>query len=419
MLGRVALFLVFLLAYFLSYFFRSTNAVIAEDLTRDLGLTAQQLGFMTSLFFVAFAAAQLPLGSALDRFGARFTTPVLMLSGVLGSILFAAASSFTVLALGRALIGLGMAGVLMGSFKAFSVAFSARRFAAVSGMFVGLGSLGALAAATPLAWLNTQIGWRNVFWLGAGVILASTVMIMLFGRVARADSQRAAPRRGSPPAENARDAGARAIFTNLTFWRIAAINFAVAGSMFAYQGLWAGPYLSDALLIGELEVGNLLLAMGVGVTIGYFVGGWLADRIGVPTTLALGAGVIGLVQLLLAFFHPGWPRSALGILFACFGFFGSFNVLSFAHVRMVFPLNMTGRAVTALNIFGIGGSALLQWGLGILIGLFPLTVASRHPAAAYRTAFLLTAGLCALALLFYLPLIRQARPLVEDDQRPA
>ena len=85
---RFVVFLVFLVAYFLSYFLRSTNAVIADDLVRDLSLSASQLGFMTSLFFATFAAAQLPLGSALDKFGARWFTPLLMLASVLGCVLF-------------------------------------------------------------------------------------------------------------------------------------------------------------------------------------------------------------------------------------------------------------------------------------------------------------------------------------------
>ncbi len=71
MRSRPALVGTFLFAYLLSYFYRSTNAVLADDLQRDAGLGPEQLGAMTSLFYVAFAAAQLPLGAALDRWGPR------------------------------------------------------------------------------------------------------------------------------------------------------------------------------------------------------------------------------------------------------------------------------------------------------------------------------------------------------------
>ena len=140
--GQTRVFLIFTVAYFLSYFYRSANAVIAPDLRGDLGLTASQLGLMTSLFFAAFAAVQLPLGVGLDGVGPRWMTPALMLVAAAGSLVFAAATGFAGLALGRALIGVGMAGVLMGAFKVFGQWFSARRYATASGLLVGLdGSL--------------------------------------------------------------------------------------------------------------------------------------------------------------------------------------------------------------------------------------------------------------------------------------
>ena len=77
----------------------------------------------------------------------------------------------------------------------------------------------------------------------------------------------------------------------------------------------------------------------------------------------------------------------------------------FTQVRELFPLHLTGRAVTALNLFGIGGSALLQWGLGLLIeGV--TTGTGPYPPEAYSAAFAFTAALSLAALLFYLPLLR-------------
>ena len=70
-LARV--FVPFAMGYFLSYLMRVVNAVIAPDLVRDLGLTAADLGLLTSANFLAFAVAQLPLGILLDRFGPRRT----------------------------------------------------------------------------------------------------------------------------------------------------------------------------------------------------------------------------------------------------------------------------------------------------------------------------------------------------------
>src|SRR5690554_1885838 len=106
---RLVLFLVWVGAYLLSYFFRSANAVIAPDLRVDVGLDAEQLGLMTSLFFLTFAAVQLPLGGALDRWGSRRVVPVMLLVGAAGSALFGLGAGFAPLATGRALLGVGFA----------------------------------------------------------------------------------------------------------------------------------------------------------------------------------------------------------------------------------------------------------------------------------------------------------------------
>ena len=397
---RFVVFFVFFVAYFLSYFLRSTNAVIADDLVRDLSLSASQLGFMTSLFFATFAAVQLPLGSALDRFGARWVTPLLMLSSVVGCVLFGLAQSFAVLATARALIGLGTAANLMGALKSFSGWFREGRFATVSSLYLALGSTGALLAATPLAILAEQFGWRNVFFGGAVATLLSAAAVMIWGRNAPVARETLSETQPGTFAD---------IFRSLRFWRIAFLNFAIVGSLFAYQGLWAGPFLKHVLGLPSVTVGNLLLVLSGGVTTGYLVAGFLADRLGLVRVMVTGAAAFTLIQGTLALFGGDWSGWRVTALLAGFGFSAAFAVLMFAQVRASFPLNLTGRAVTAINLFGIGGSAALQWGLGVLIGSFAQVEPGVYAARAYSAAFLSTASLCLAALLFYLPL------LWEDD----
>ena len=393
------IFVVFVIAYFLSYFYRSANAVIADDLMRDLLLTPAQLGLMTSLFYMVFAAIQLPLGAALDRYGSRWTTPALMLLGALGSLIFALAQSFEVLAVGRALIGLGMAGVLMGALKAFSGWFPAERFATVAGLFLALGASGALSAATPLALMNAHMGWRPVFAYGAVLVTLSAVAIMVFARNAPTETQ--AKHSGQ------RDGFAQ-VFKDLRFWRIALLGFAITGSMFAYQGLWAGPYLRESLGRSEIEVGNLLLVMSACVIAGYLLAGWLADRFGLSRVMVAGAVVYTAVQFVLALAQPAWPNWSIAGFVGVFGFLGAFNLLLLAQIRAIFPLSLTGRAITAVNLFGIGGSALLQWWLGLIVNVFPQTAQGATVALAYTTIFAVTGMLCLATLLFYLPLARKA-----------
>jgi predicted MFS family arabinose efflux permease len=395
---HLIIFGMFTTAYFLSYFFRSANAVISPDLSRELALNAADLGLMTSLFYAAFALAQLPLGIGLDRLGPRWVTPGLMLAGAVGSLIFALAPSFLVLALGRALIGVGMAGVLMGSLKAFSQWFPPQRFATVSGLLVGIGSSGALIAATPLAWLNEHYGWRTVFVGGAIVTTLIALMIMTW----TSNTPPGVPWKGTSQAQG----GLRDVFRDRRFWRIAPHTFFLAGTLLAFQGLWAGPYLFDVLRLSDVAAGNVLLALGIGATIGFAASGWLADRLGTAWVVVVSSIIFIACQFGLVL-RP--PLALVSVLYALFGLTGAANIMLLAHARQVFPPAITGQAVTAVNLFGIGGTFLIQWILGLVIGAFPVDAAGHYPPAAHSTALLITAIGTTLTLVWYMPLVRQGR----------
>ena len=407
MTRRAAVFGLFTAAYFISYFFRSANAVIAGDLAREMSLTAAQLGLMTSLFYATFAAIQLPLGVGLDRWGPRWVTPALMLLGAGGALLFALAPSFGLLALGRALIGMGMAGVLMGSLKIFSQWFSMQRYATVAGLLVGIGALGALVAATPLAWLNALIGWRAVFGIGAVITTLVALSIMLWTR----NTPPHVVWTGGVGVTGGGFALFRTVFGDRRCWQMAPLTFFLAGVQMAFQGLWAGPYLFDVLGLDATAAGNVLLWMAIGLALGFVLSGWLADQLGIARVTATMTALFALCQLGLAA-QPElvWVR----LLYGVFGFSGAFNVMIVTQIRQIFPLRMTGKAMSAINLFAIGGTFLLQWWMGLLIGSYAIDSAGHYPPQAYRTTLLITGVGTILALLWYAPLLR-ASVLTEQN----
>ncbi len=404
---RGALVAAFLAAYLLSYFFRSTNAVLADDLRRDALLSPEQLGAMTSLFFVGFAVAQLPLGAALDRWGPRVVTPALMLAAAIGSLVTAASEGFVGLAVGRALIGFGMAGVLMGALKAFAAWFAPARFPTVSAVFVGLGSLGALGATTPLAALAASVGWRQVFVLAAVATVATAAVLVAVVRAAPPRPS-VAPRPTAAPRDVASRSSAidprppdgfGTIFASGPFWRLALLVLALTGGMFAHQGLWGGPFMSEGLGLAASTTARLLFVLGGAVTASYLLAGPAASRWGVDRTIAGGALLAILALVGLTTLTPTTPVVVMALVWAAYGAGAGANVLGFAAARSLFP-SAAGRAVTAVNLFAIGGSALLQMGLGwVVVGVSALLGADPDtpPLAAYRAAIGVTALLLAIA----------------------
>jgi MFS family permease len=153
----------FAAGYYLSYLFRTINALIAGDLAADLGLDAFDLGLLTSVYFLSLAVVQLPFGALLDRYGPRTIQSLLLLVASVGALVFALAEHFLVLLLGRALIGLGVALALMAGLKAIVLWFPQGRVALANGWLVMLGALGAITATGPAEFVVQSIGWRGLF----------------------------------------------------------------------------------------------------------------------------------------------------------------------------------------------------------------------------------------------------------------
>ena len=169
----------FATGYFLSFLYRSINALIAPDLIVELGATSSTLGLLTAGFFLGFAAMQLPLGIMLDRYGAARVQSVLLLVAALGAFMFAFAPNAATLIVARALIGVGCAGGLMAAFKAIIRWFPPNRLALVNGCYLAVGGLGAMAATKPAEAVLHLTDWRGLFVGLAVLTLFSATLIFL------------------------------------------------------------------------------------------------------------------------------------------------------------------------------------------------------------------------------------------------
>ncbi|MCH8504994.1 MAG: MFS transporter, partial [Ectothiorhodospiraceae bacterium] len=265
-------FLPFATGYFLSYLFRSVNAVISGDLQADAGLTAAQLGLMTSAYFLAFASFQLPLGVLLDRYGPRRVEAWLLLLAAAGSLLFALGQGMAGLTLGRALIGLGVSACLMGSFKAFVLWFPVQRLPLVNGWLLAFGGLGAMVATAPVEWAVGVIGWRWVFVLLGLACLGSAALIG--GLVPEKRDESVTTLSVSDQIQALGE-----IFRSDAFWRVAPIALVSQGTSLAVGGLWAGPWLRDVAGMDRSGVATYLLFIAIAITVGFAAWGTITDRL--------------------------------------------------------------------------------------------------------------------------------------------
>lgn len=387
------LFLPFGLGYFVSYVFRTVNAVIAPDLVADLSLSPAGLGLLTSAYFLTFAAFQLPLGILLDRFGSRRVEAVLLLFAAAGALLFALADSLTGLLLGRALIGLGVSACLMAAFKSFSAWLPTEKLPFANGVQMVSGGLGALTATTPVQAALQLTDWRGVFLLLAGLALLAAITVFIV--VPEADTGR------QPESFSEQLQGLKSVLQSRAFWRIAPWAFTAQSAYLSVQGLWSGPWLRDVAGYGRGQVADMLFWIAVAMILGYFAFGSLAGRLaekGVPPSVVanVGMGCFILIQLLLTIA----PEHADG-LWIGFGFFGTACILPYAVLAQVFPKHLTGRCNTSLNLLVFVCAFAAQWLIGAVIGLWPTTLSGGYQPEGYRAAFLLLIVMQLLAAVWY------------------
>lgn len=379
--ARIAMsvFLPFAGAYFLSYLFRSINAIISPDLVAEFGLSAADLGLLTSAYFLAFASFQIPIGLLLDRFGPRRTNASLLLAAGSGALLFSWADGLGGLIAGRALIGFGVAAGLMSSIKVFTLWFPLTRLSAMTGWMLFAGGLGALCATAPVEVLLQVTDWRGVFRI-AGIATFAAAAAVFFVVPERETA-------GRHEILSQQLTGVARVFASSVFWRLATASTLFQSTNMAVQTLWAGPWLADVAGFDRPAVALHLLALSAATMGGFLFWGTAAARLaqrGIPimTVFMAGAAVFLVVQALLVL---GVTAGSL-VIWIAFGFFGTSGSLAFAILSQSFPMALTGRANTALNLLVFLTAFAIQWSFGAIVNLWPGAAGTYLPAG-YSAAF--------------------------------
>ncbi|MCI4665732.1 MAG: MFS transporter [Neomegalonema sp.] len=388
-LGLVALGL----AYFMSQFYRSFLAVLYQPLASELSITEAAAADAQSAWWLVFAAAQFPIGWALDTIGPRRTaTALLGVAGTGGCLLFAYATNATELTIAMGAIGLGCAPVLMSSYYIFARQFDPQRFAFYAAMLIGLGTLGNVAASEPLAALERVIGWRNTAIALAAVALCISIAILAFVK--------------DPPKVRAAgpSGGFMELFRIRALWLIlplVMVNYAAAANL---RSPWSGTfYPSVFALEGDAKdqiVGQATFWMALAMAAGTFMYGPL-DRIFGSRKMIVLAGngvVVGLLTWLAVATGNGLTLAGAMLLFALIGGFGHTYPIVMAHGQAFLPPNLVGRGMTFLNFFSIGGAAVMQ---SASARVFVAASDPADPSAGYVGLFIFYAAALSAGLAIY------------------
>ena len=374
------------LAYVLSQFFRAFLAVLSGALAQDIGAGPDDLATASGLWFLAFAASQIPVGWALDRVGPRRTAAVLLiLGGGGGAAIFALATEPGHIGVAMFLIGIGCSPVLMASYYIFARQFPPARFATLAALMLGVGSIGNLAAAYPTAVAADLFGWRATL---AGLALISVAVGFGVLATVRDPGRVVTEERGS----------VLDLLRMPAMWLIFPLMFFQYAPAAGLRGLWIGPYFTDVFGLDARAVGQVTLLMGIAMIAGTFLYGPLDRWFGTRKWVVLVGNTVSMSGCFaLALLPPDslWRAAAL---FAVVGAFGASFPVMIAHGRSFFPDHLVGRGVTLMNLFAIGGVGTMQ----VVTGRVFAAVEADAPHDAFQPLFLLFGGTVLLGLVIYL-----------------
>jgi ACS family D-galactonate transporter-like MFS transporter len=153
----------------INYLDRSVISVAAPFLARDLHLDYAVLGGAFSAFSWTYAAAQIPGGIALDRFGVRRTYFLSVTCWSLCTILQGFAGGLLTLLAARLALGVAEAPAFPANSRVMSAWFPQHERARATGTYA-VGQYFGLAFLSPLLfWVSSTLGWRALFVLVGAV----------------------------------------------------------------------------------------------------------------------------------------------------------------------------------------------------------------------------------------------------------
>jgi nitrate/nitrite transporter NarK len=373
-----------LFAYGVAVFHRSSLGVAAVEAQERFSAGASVVSLFLVLQLAVYAALQVPVGVALDRFGSRAMVLAGALTMAAGQLVLALATDVPTAIAARVLVGAGDAMTFISVLRIVSLWFPGSTVPLVTQLTGIVGQLGSVVAAYPLVTFLHATSWRTTFLGAAGTGLLAGILVLVALRDAPAGTVR-------PPAVGLAEvrrhlAGTwREPGTRIGFYTHLTTQF--SGTVFAL--LWGYPFLVVGEGLAPKTAATLLtllvvVGMGVGPLLGRLCGQWPLRR-SVLVFAILAATVTMWTVVLL------WPgRAPLPVLVALvvvLGTNGPGSMIGFDYARTYNSAERVGSASGVVNVGGFVASLLTVFAVGAVLDLLTPAGSTAYDLDGFRAAF--------------------------------
>lgn len=271
----------------INYLDRSNMSVVAPLIAKEFTVSPVMMGFLFSAFSWAFAAATLPGGYLLDRFGTRLTYGVCLAGWSLMTVLQAFAAGFASLFGARFCVGIAEAPAFPANNK-LATSWFPQRERGVAGSVCSMGIYLGTALLTPgVFWVATAHGWRAVFMISGLLGLVWAVVWFLVYREPQEsphanEAELHYIREGGGVMEHARRGEPfrwdhfRRLLGFRQIWGVCIGKLAATTTLYFFL-TWFPTYLVKARGMTMLHAGAASIGPYLAAAAGVMFGGWWGD----------------------------------------------------------------------------------------------------------------------------------------------
>ncbi len=363
--------------HMLSTLLRTIPGISLDVMAADFHTPPQTLASLTSIYHFAFAASQIPVGAAMDRFGVRPVSLSLLCGTIIGALASGLATGPESFLFGQFLLGVATSGMLMCPMTLAAKQMSAARFGLWSGIILSIGNVGMLLSASPLAFVVELWGWRAGFWISAGFgAVVAIAVFLLVPKQPAAQADQTSPL--SQMAEVLR------IGLSRPLRGLIALALVSLAASLVLRGLWGGPWLMEIKGLNRIEAGNVLGLFTLALIIGPALMGLLDRSFGHRRVVLAATHCFAAVVLaVMAAGAPHYPLSELlgvttvpsqvdAALFVLTGLAVSAQPLLYGMTRQLVDAQNAGKALSAINLAFFLGTALVQSASGMVATAYGL-----------------------------------------------
>lgn len=342
--------------YAYQYILRVMPSIMLGDISQQFHIDAAVFGQFSGVYYIGYSLMHLPIGIMLDRFGPRKMMTGCILLTVVGLLPILFAEYWVYPIIGRAMIGIGSSGAILGIFKIIRMSFQERHFSRMLSFAVTIGLIGAIYGGGPVSQMCNHLGYKTVvdIFVLIGVVLAFITYFIV------------------PEVKSDRHASVmtniKKVMTNGKVMMLCCFAGLMLGPLEGFSDVWGAVFLKQVYGF-ESNTANTLPSM---VFIGMCFGAPLLSLVAEKTGYYLGTIIVAGSVMFLTFaalIAGMLTVTSITIGFILVGICCAYQILAIYKASTYVPEHLAGITTAVANMIIMGFGYAFHTVIGIVINV--------------------------------------------------